>query len=259
MNIRIHGSPALPTLIYLPGMHGDWTLVASFRAALAGKVRFVETTYPRTTTWTLEDYAKNIEAALLAADVREGWLVGESFGSQPAWAMIGRSQRGESQLQIHGLILAGGFVKHPWPWGAKLLRFATRHAPRFAMRGLVSIYATYARFRHRQAPETQAEVTQFIVNRLHPGDSMAMDWRYTLVAEGDMRSTAKSCSMPVFQLAGLIDPIVPTALVRRWLRLNCPGFRESKTISTADHNVLATTPQESAATVLNWMANRSLR
>ena len=88
--VRVHGSPALPTLIYLPGMHGDWTLVTSFRHELTGKVRFAEMSYPRTTTWSLEDYAREVEASLLSAGVREGWLVGESFGSQPAWAMIGR-------------------------------------------------------------------------------------------------------------------------------------------------------------------------
>src|SRR2546428_608243 len=114
-------------------MHGDWTLVASFRHELAAMSRLVEITYPRTTTWSLDNYAQGIEAALHAADVRVGWLIGESFGSQPAWAMIGRSQRGESQLQIHGLILAGGFVKHPWPRGVKLLRLLNRKIPRASM------------------------------------------------------------------------------------------------------------------------------
>jgi hypothetical protein len=39
--VRVHGSPALPTLIYLPGIHGDWTLASSFRAGMSGKVCFV--------------------------------------------------------------------------------------------------------------------------------------------------------------------------------------------------------------------------
>jgi pimeloyl-ACP methyl ester carboxylesterase len=253
--IRVHGSPALPTLIYLPGLHGDWTLVASFRHELAGKVRFVEMTYPRTTTWTLDDYAKGIEEALIAADVHEGWLVGESFGSQPAWAMIGRRQRGELRLNILGLILAGGFVKHPWPWGAKLLRWLSGVMPRFAARALLRIYAAYAQFRHRTAPETLTHIQEFVTNRLVPGDPAAMQQRYTLILENDLRSVARRMKLPVFQLAGLIDPLVPNWLIGGWLKRNCPGFRESKTILTADHNVLGTAPAKAAGAVLGWVSS----
>ena len=48
LQLRIHGEASLPTLIYLPGLHGDWTLIGGFRHALGGRVRFVEVTYPRT-------------------------------------------------------------------------------------------------------------------------------------------------------------------------------------------------------------------
>src|SRR6185436_11229062 len=90
LKMRVHGDPSGPTLIYLPGLHGDWTLVSSFRAAIAGRVRFVEFTYPRTTTWSLDDYARGIEGMLLAQGIERGWLLGESFGSLPAWQVVGR-------------------------------------------------------------------------------------------------------------------------------------------------------------------------
>lgn len=253
VQVRVHGSPALPTLIYLPGMHGDWTLATSFRHELAGKARFVEIAYPRTATWSLDDYAAAIEAALAAANVGEGWLIGESFGSQPAWTMVGRRQRGKWQFAIQGLILAGGFVKHPWPWGAKLLRLLQRMIPRFGMRLLLRVYAIYAKFRHRRAPDTLANIAEFVTNRVHPDDLAAMEHRYMLVADSDVRPVAKSCVMPVFQLAGLVDPIVPTPLVRRWLKRNCPGFRSSKTILNADHNVLGTAPAKAAVEILGWI------
>src|SRR2546423_1438206 len=91
IRIRIHGGELLPTLVYLPGMHGDWTLVSSFRAAVAGRVRFVEFAYPRTRSWSLDDYARVIEESLLANGIGDGWLLGESFGSQPAWQIIRRA------------------------------------------------------------------------------------------------------------------------------------------------------------------------
>jgi pimeloyl-ACP methyl ester carboxylesterase len=272
--IRVHGSPTLPALIYLPGLHGDWTLVASFRSAIAGKVRFVEITYPRTRAWSLNDYAAGIEQALLAQGVAKGWLIGESFGSQPAWQIIQRSSErnkarapgnqspspradsgSEPGFQPLGLILAGGFVKHPWPWGVKCLRYLNRRIPRAVMRELLRAYATYARFRHRQAADTLANIAEFVVNRQHPDDPGAMDLRYTLIAESDLRPTAEACRLPVFHLAGLVDPIVPGGVVRRWLKANSPGYRGGITLLRADHNVLGTAPVQSANLVLEWIGS----
>src|ERR1044072_8719607 len=88
MRVCVDGS--LPTLVYLPGLHGDWPLVSSFRAAIAGRVRFVEFTYPRTTAWSLDDYGRAIEELLLAKGIDRGWLLGESFGSQLAWQIVRR-------------------------------------------------------------------------------------------------------------------------------------------------------------------------
>ena len=277
IRLRIHGSPTLPTLIYLPGMHGDWTLVQSFRHAIAGQVRFVEMEYPRTTNWLPEDYAREIEAALIAEGVGEGWVIGESFGSQVAWAMTGRSSRdGRSRREeahsvsgqletphvvtYHhgafrplGLILAGGFVKHPWPRGAKFLRGISGWIPSWAMRALLGVYSTYAHFRHRHAPETLASVGEFVANRFAPGDKAALQHRYTLIAEFDPRPVAAKTQLPVYHLAGLIDPLVPNALVHCWLKRNCPGFRESRTILSADHNVLGSSPQKSLEQILKWI------
>ena len=78
IQLRVYGEAALPTLVYLPGLHGDWTLVASFRAALNGRVRFVEVTYPRTLTWTIDDYANTIRDALVENGIARGWLLAES-------------------------------------------------------------------------------------------------------------------------------------------------------------------------------------
>ena len=113
--MRVHGDASLPTLIYLPGLHGDWTLVGSFRRALGGRVRFVEVTYPRTLTWSLEDYARGVETALAEQGITRGWLLGESFSSQVVWSLVARER-----FQIEGVILAGGFVRHPMRWGVRL-------------------------------------------------------------------------------------------------------------------------------------------
>ena len=108
MEMRVHGDAALPTLVYLPGLHGDWTLVGSFRHAIRGRVRFVEVTYPRTLTWSLEEYAQGVESALAERGIVRGWLLGESFGSQVVWSLVARSR-----FHVEAVVLAGGFVRHP--------------------------------------------------------------------------------------------------------------------------------------------------
>jgi len=291
LQLRIHGDASLPTLVYLPGLHGDWTLVSSFRAAVAGHVRFVEFTYPRTVTWSLEDYAAAIDSALLAHGIDRGWLLAESFGSQPAWQLIARSlpisSRGQPaptpnpqsairnpqstasprlgspgppttpvtrrQFQPEGLILAGGFVRHPVIAGVRLMRHLNAALPAWALRGLFRVYARYAGFRHRQASETLGFVDEFVANRLAAGDQAAIVHRLDLIAGYDPSPIARQTRLPVRYLAGLIDPLVPWPFVRRWLRRNCPGYLGGKTILSADHNVLGTAPRAAVKRVLDWM------
>ena len=311
LKIRVHGDASLPTLVYLPGMHGDWTLVSSFRAAIAGRVRFVEFIYPHTTTWLLDDYAREIERLLLEQGIGSGWLLGESFGSQPAWQMVKRflesravehrsqpapnpsqegSQRADALGQVptseasqrsdalnrfpsregsevgssgsagdsgcfqpRGLILSGGFVRHPVIWAVRMAGRISRAIPMWFVKLFCAVYARYARFRHKHAPETLASIAEFVANRTLEADRRAIVHRYTLIAENDLRPVARQTRFPVFYLAGLVDPLVPWCHVRWWLRKNCPGYRGGQTMWRADHNVLGTAPSASAEQICQWM------
>jgi len=253
LEMRVYGDGSLPTLIYLPGLHGDWTLVGGFRRALAGRVRFVEMTYPRTLTWTLDDYARSIEAALAEQGIVRGWLLGESFGSQVLWSLVGRSR-----LQIEAVILAGGFVRHPMRWG---VRVAGRLCGGISLGLLTCIlfgYARVARFRYRHSPETQANIQEFI-DRRTALDLQAAKHRLHLIAQNDLRSVARQATMPVYGLTGLFDPLVPWCFVWPWLRKNCPTLRDYRFVWSADHNVLGTGSQASAEHVVRWMGNVTCR
>jgi len=296
LEIRVHGDASLPTLIYLPGLHGDWTLVSSFRAAIAGRVRFVEFTYPRTTTWSLDDYGRAIEGMLLAKGIDRGWLLGESFGSQPAWQIAGRSlqSRGTSHksrpahnptrevgrgfaalgkltadgtgsgssvetlyerpvFQPLGLILAGGFVRHPVIWAVRLAGRVSGAIPFWFVKLFCVGYARYARFRHKHAPETLASIAEFVANRTVEADRRAIVHRYALIADNDLRPVARATPLPLFYLAGLADPLVPWCYVRWWLRRNCRCYCGGKTMWRADHNVLGTAPRASAELIFKWI------
>src|SRR5690348_16707147 len=93
VRLRIHGDDGpRPTIVYLPGLHGDWTLIGRFRQALGGRARFVEITYPRTLTWSLDEYAAAIEEALARERIDHVWLLAESFGSQIVWPVLARKK-----------------------------------------------------------------------------------------------------------------------------------------------------------------------
>ena len=253
IQLRVHGAPDSPALIYLPGLHGDWTLVSSFRAAVRGQVRFVEFTYPRTVTWSLEDYACAVISALSKNAIYSGWLIGESFSSQVAWqiADIAHRNRAASFLP-HGIILAGGFARFPIPAGVRCARFVNGAMPAWMIRAGLKVYADYARLRHRRAPETLACIDEFVARRTEE-DRQAMLHRYGLILDSHAGEIACRSELPVYALCGFVDPVVPWLWTLPWLRRNCPGFRDSRIILNADHNVLGTAPQRSAEQILKWI------
>ena len=250
VELRIHGEASLPTLIYLPGLHGDWTLVGGFRRALGGRVRFVEMTYPRTLEWSLEDYAEGIEAALRGQGIDSGWLLGESYGSQIVWPIVARKR-----FRIQGVILSGGFARHPMRWAVRLAEKICGEMSLTVMTRILFGYARIARFRYRRSPETQANIHEFIARRTEL-DIQAAKHRLHLVAENNPCSIAARTGTPVYGMTGFWDPVVPWFFVRRWLRKNCPALRDYKIIWRADHNVLGTAPEAAAAQAVTWIGNQ---
>ena len=248
LQLRIHGDATLSTLIYLPGLHGDWTIIGGFRHALAGRVRFVEFTYPRTLEWSLDDYAAAIETALEKNGVTTGWLLGESYGSQIVWPLIARGK-----FPVQGVVLAGGFVKHPLRGAVRLAERLTGNIPLAVVVWIMFSYAKIARFRYRRSPQTLATIDEFVARRTEL-DRRAAQHRLHLIAKNDPRPTAANTRLPVYCLTGWLDPIVPWPLVRSWVKKNCPALREYKVIRRADHNVLGTASKASAEHILKWIS-----
>jgi len=256
IQLRTSGEVEKPTLIYLPGLHGDWTLIRSFRLALKGAVRFVEITYPRTIDWSLRDYAAGVQSALKDSGITSGWVLAESFGSQVAWQLLQANSAGPS-FEMTGLILAGGFVRHPISPVVSVVHKINRAIPMAVLKLACRLYAAYARLRHRRAPETLCDVQEFVRRRSEEPDRRAVAHRYTLIKENDFRPTATEAAIPIFQLSGFFDPIVPWFTVRRWLKRNCSSYAGWKLIWAADHNVLGSAPEASAHQILAWINSKS--
>jgi pimeloyl-ACP methyl ester carboxylesterase len=253
LQIRIHSvADGLPTLVYLPGTHGDWTLVGPFRKALRGRVRWVEITYPRTLTWSLDDYAAAVETALAREGINRGWLLGESFGSQVVWPLLARGR-----FQAEGVILAGGFGRHPLHWA---LRAADRVTGGAALSLVVRVmylaaakwYLKRARRRLRHSPEAVARLDQFAERRT-PLDREAARHRLRLIGANNPSAAARNFRGPAFAISGSLDPIVPWFFARRWLRRNCPALRDYQIVRGTDHCVLWNAAEISADQVVRWM------
>ena len=244
VSIRIHDG-AGPTVIYLPGIHGDWGLIGAFRRALGARVRFVEFEYSKDEV-ALERLAELVHAELSAYGVESGWLLGQSFGSQVAWTLIARG------FKANGVVLAGGFVRHPWPWGARLFQTLLSGVPSGVVNPAYQAYTVACNTLARRSPEEAGELLAFARNRGRR-EWAAMSWRLSLIAKSDPRPTARATHAPVHYLGGMIDPLVPWPLVTRWLRRECPGYKGEVIIASADHNVLGSSPRESAERVLAWI------
>jgi len=243
VSIRVHEGSG-PTVIYLPGLHGDWGLIGAFRRALGARVRFVEFAYSKEDL-SVERLAELVHASLAANRVESGWILGQSFGSQVGWALLARGFRAE------GVVLAGGFVKHPWPWGARLFRAVLTLLPvRLIIPGY-TLYTSLSKTLASRGPEEAEEMLAFARSRSGK-DWKATTFRLSLIAAGDPREIARATRVPVHYLGGRIDPLVPWPIVTRWLKRECPGYRGEIILRYADHNVLGSSPRESAQHVLAW-------
>ena len=246
---RVRGGIGLPTVIYLPGAHGDATLAGAFGTALGDRVRWVEIDYPRSTSIGLPEIARSVLAALDARGVRDGWLVAESFGSQVAWEIIARVGRGESGFRLDGLFLAGGFVRYPWRWLVGSARAASANLPSRGVALLLGGFIRWARWIYGTTPEKRASVEAFAARRREPGDFAALTHRLRLIRDNDPRPIARAWRGPVWSLAGRWDAMVPIPLVHRWLRRECPGWRGAEVFWRSDHLVLVCQPEKAADAV----------
>jgi len=158
------------------------------------------------------------------------------------------------EFNAKGLILAGGFVRHPLRWAARLAQRFCDDISFSLLRRILFGYARVSRFRFRRSPETFLEIQDFIA-AITPLDLQAAKHRLHLLAQSDLRAIAQRAKVTVYALTGLFDPVVPWPWVRRWLKQNCPALREYKIIWRADHNVLGTAPYAAAEQVLRWMTS----
>jgi hypothetical protein len=137
-------------------------------------------------------------------------------------------------------------------WGARFAHCISRTTPLWIRRATLWAFANYARMRHDQSSDSLAYINEFVARRTAL-DYQAMQHRLRLVIANDPCEIARYAACPVFQISGLIDPIVPWFFVRRWLRKNCQSLRDSR-IVFGDHNVLGTASNKAAEIICGWIS-----
>ncbi|MCX7872244.1 MAG: alpha/beta hydrolase [Verrucomicrobiae bacterium] len=253
--IKVNFPECSPTLVYLPGIHGDSTLAQKIRRHFENKTCFVEIEYSKRTDLKLTDYARSIENLLIKNEIKECWLLAESFGSQVAWAIVSEKRA----FKVKGIILAGGFVRHPFIPGVRVVKTISKVLSIRLIELWLKFYVAVCRifFRKKKTknqPSLEQPVPeQFVKNRLDDADRLAIISRYDLIIRNDFRPTACNSSIPVYFISGKWDFIVPWQPVLKWLKKNCPGFKDYKILPNADHPVLSVAPENSAHQILSWI------
>jgi pimeloyl-ACP methyl ester carboxylesterase len=241
--IRIHGDPSGPTLVYLPGIHGDWSMIGDFRRQVLPHYCFVEFTYPRTKTWTLQQYAQAVLERLEENGITHGWIIAESFGSQVGWMLLELQRAHPEKFTPEGLILAGGFVRHINLCGITLFGKNFR-IPLKKQFSLLRFFGRRILKRCLKDPLVREEIMEFKERRSQL-DRDAVWHRLELALENDLRPIAATTEIPVFCLSGLIDLAVIFPHTHYWLWRYCPGYHgahllinwELSTLGS-DHHVL---------------------
>lgn len=216
------------------------------RLELKDKVRWVDIAYPELKSQDIRDYARAVLAALEESGIKKGWVLAESFGSQVAWELV---RHGKGAIDIEGIILAGGFIRHPLPWGARLLKKLSYAFPR----GTTNAMGIAGAFLCRKMARNEEMMEDLKSFPFDKRSLIGFGNRLALIAGNDPRETARKTDIPVYMIAGFWDFLVPLPLVWLWLKRHCPGYREGKVVFFADHAVAVSRPVETAKAILLWM------
>lgn len=248
---QITGPADAPVIIYLPGLHGDWTLMGELRPLLTGRARLVEVAYPHASAvWGLSDYAARLRAQFLRLELPPAHLLAESFGSLVALRYAMRHRE-----CVRSLILAGGVTRSP---GA--LRMALMRAL-FAVFPVGMIDRMVERFR-RELPRRGHDPALFqCLGELFPAGrsargKRASQRRLEIVQRADLRPGLGELRLPVFYLGGGRDSVVPVRREIKTLRKRLPAesrFR-SELLPKAPHPILPARPRECAELIGGWIA-----
>lgn len=237
---RLSGPEDAPVVVYLPGLHGDWTPLNRTRLHLSRHFRLVELSYPQRAEWDLADYADAAEERLTELGLGPVHLLGESFSSLVCWELLRRHPR-----RALSLTLAGGFCQPPHPRGLRLLALGFGVLPGALWNRGVEAYCMSLAWRARPVAGDAQQEPLFFAARGRRG-LRAMRKRLAIIQSADFRSLLGELTLPVGYIGGGSDPIVPVRREIETLRRGLPAacrFRW-RLVDGAPHPILPARPVE---------------
>jgi pimeloyl-ACP methyl ester carboxylesterase len=198
------GPPEAPAILYIPGIHGDWTPKWRMRHVLARHHRLIEIAYPRAATdWSLDDYVTRLDRLVESLHLDNVHLLAESFGSLIGWRFA--CHRPE---RVSSLMIAGGFCCTPGRLEIAAAELALRLLPAALLDRGVDLYLRYL-VRRGFPPDAFRRHEDFF-----PATRTRRGWRATLnrlkiIRTTDVRHRLCELRVPVFYFGGAWDRVVP--------------------------------------------------
>ncbi len=246
---RVNGDEGAVPVVYLPGIHGDWTPQAAVRPILAEKYRLVEITYPKKPHWSIEDYKNALVSLLDRLEIQSAHVIAESFGSLVGWE-FGL----EHPSRVRSMLIVGGFCQPPGPQKVLLARWGLTMLPTELFERGVNAYVTIRKHQGKlEHPEMEVDLPYAAV-RMELG-RLATIRRFELISQADIRHQLHELRFPVRYIGGESDIIVPVKREIRTLEeiLAEETQFESRLIRGGPHTIISSHPEETAGQLVEWI------
>lgn len=235
-------------VIYLPGSHGDPSLIGEARRILRRDVRLLAVTYPRAESWTLEDYSDALEDLMGVLDVDSAHLIGESFGGLIGWEFGLTLPR-----RIRSLLLVGGFCRPVAGPRIEFARHALAHLPSAILERGANLFGSGGAVLEDDLLIDWPGGAYVASQNSRPRRAAAN--RLSILSQSDFSASLGAVRFQVRYVGGGGDTMIPVrreaALMAARLPFRC-GF-ESEIVPGAPHGVLASHAERVCERLTGWI------
>ena len=241
------GNQDAPPIVYLPGVHGDWTPQVAARPLIGRDYHFVETAYPRIETWSIDDYGRALNNLLDELGIEAAHVVGESFGSLVGW-QFGIANPG----RVRSFTLVGGFAQPPRFRIAAAAAAALTTLPTALLESSIDFYVSgksaLGEFRE------MFELGAYPATRTEQGRRATAN-RMRIIQASDFSDQLAQVEFPVRYLGGAKDIVVPVRREIATLEAKLPPHCDfqSELLRGTPHAMIASHPEQTVDRISRWV------
>ncbi len=241
------GDRNAPPILYLPGVHGDWTPQLAARPLLSRDFRFIETAYPRIETWSIDDFAQALKNLLDDLGIESAHIVGESFGSLVMWQFgIANPER------VRSFTLVGGFSRPPRFRVAAAAAAALKSLPTSLLESAIDLYVAG---RSALGEDRESfDIGAYPAARTLQG-RRATAKRMSIIQASDFTAQLQEIKFPVRYLGATNDIVVPVRREIATLLAHLPPHCDfqSELVAGAPHAMIASHAKQTVEHLSRWV------